>query len=148
YDFRVAPGAEPNQIALSFTGASAHIVSGDLVLTTANGDVRFHAPHVYQPAAPESGNASGNAEKAIAGGFRQLADNKVGFTIGDYDHSRELVIDPTLSYSTYLGGSGTEALVKVAIDGNGGIYVAGSTNSADFPVTTGPTSPPGAQNIF
>jgi len=152
YDFRVAPGAEPNQIALSFTGASARIDSGDsgdLILSAANGDVRFHAPHVYQPATPESGNLSGNAEKAIAGRFRQLADNKIGFAIGDYDHSRELIIDPVLSYSTYLGGSGTEALVKVAIDGNGGIYVAGSTNSVDFPLSPpGNSSLTGAQNIF
>ena len=49
--------------------------------------------------------ANGTSEKTIAGSFRQLADNKIGFAIGDYDHSRELVIDPVLSYSTYLGGS-------------------------------------------
>ncbi|MFI5102864.1 MAG: SBBP repeat-containing protein, partial [Terriglobales bacterium] len=163
YDFRVAPGAAPNQIALSFTGASAHIVlgdsgvsedsgnSGDLILSTANGDVRFHAPHVYQQ--------DGNTQKAVTGSFRQLAGNKIAFTIGDYDHSRELVIDPILSYSTYLGGSGTEGgliganplnLVKIAIDPGDFIYVAGSTNSTDFPVTDGSTlnSTPGAQNIF
>jgi len=141
YDFRVAPSADPNQIALSFNGASAHIDSedsGDLVLSTANGDVRFHAPHVYQPAAPQSGSA----EKTIAGSFRQFADNKIGFTIGDYDHSRELVIDPILSYSTYLGGSGTESLVQVAVDPAGLIYVAGSTNSADFPSSTAYYPPP------
>jgi hypothetical protein len=149
YDFRVAPTANPSLIALSFKGASAHIVSGDsgasgdLILSTANGDVRFHAPHVYQPATSQSGNT----EKTIAGSFRQLADNKIGFTIGDYDHSRELVIDPVLSYSTYLGGSGTEGLVKVAVDGSGNIYLAGSTNSTDFPVTDGSTRK-GAQNIF
>ncbi|MGD0793340.1 MAG: SBBP repeat-containing protein [Terriglobales bacterium] len=161
YDFRVAPGAEPSQIALSFNGASARIDSGDsgdLILATANGDVRFHAPRIYQPAAPESGNASGNSEKAITGSFRQLAGNKIGFTIGDYDHSRELVIDPTLSYSTFLGGSGTEGLVKVAVDSGGLIYVAGSTNSTDFPTNiakaNNPNNPPyqltlaGAQNIF
>ena len=164
YDFRVAPGADPNQIALSFNGPAAHIDSddsGDLILATANGEVRFHAPRIYQPATPqpaalESGNASGSSEKAIAGGFRQLADNKIGFTIGDYDHSRALVIDPVLSYSTFLGGSGTEGLVKVAVDSGGLIYVAGSTNSADFPLSTAnnPNNPPyqshlaGAQNIF
>jgi hypothetical protein len=60
YDFRVAPGADPNQIALSFQGASAHIVSGDsgasgdLILSTDQGDVRFHAPNIYQPATPQS----------------------------------------------------------------------------------------------
>ena len=178
YDFRVAPGADPNQITLSFQGASAHIISishdsedsgdsGDLILSTDQGDVRFHAPNIYQPATPESGNPSGNAQKTIAGSFRQLADNKIGFTIGDYDHSRELVIDPVLSYSTYLGGSnGVEGaligasplnLVKVAIDSANWIYVAGSTTSTDFPMpvppnTNNPIQPQlggaGAQNIF
>jgi hypothetical protein len=157
YDFRVAPGADPKQIALSFTGASARINSegsGDLVLSTANGDVRFHAPHVYQPAAPESGNTSGNAEKTVAGSFRQLADNKIGFTIGDYDHSRELVIDPILSYSTFLGAGG-ESLVKVAVDAAGNIYLAGSTTSTYFfPPPANGQSPPlqntlnGTQNLF
>jgi uncharacterized repeat protein (TIGR01451 family) len=126
YDFRVAPAADPNRIALSFTGAaSTRIESGDLILATDQGDVRFHAPRIYQQ--------DGGAQKPIAGSFRQIADNKIGFTIGDYDHSRELVIDPVLSYSTYFGGSGTESLVKVAIDSGGRIYVAGSTDSPDFP---------------
>ena len=168
YDFRVAPAADPNQIALKFTGASARIDSadsGDLILSTANGDLRFHAPRVYQPAAAQSGN---NVEKAVAGSFRQLAGGKIGFSIGDYDHSRELVIDPVLSYSTYLGGSGTEGglvgsspenLVKVAVDNAQQIYVAGSTNSSylSFFPPPGPdnlSSPPlqskleGTQNIF
>jgi hypothetical protein len=157
YDFRVAPAADPNQIAFSFQGASARIVngdsgdSGDLVLSTANGDVRFHAPHVYQPAAPQSaaGNASGSAERSVAGAFRQLAGNKIGFTIGDYDHSRELVIDPTLTYSTYLGGSNTESLVRIAVDSSLNIYLAGSTNSTDFPLfPAGNSSLTGTQNIF
>jgi hypothetical protein len=146
YDFRIAPAANPNQIALSFKGASARIDSGDsgdLILSTASGDVRFRAPHVYQPATPRNGSA----EKAIAGSFRQLADNRIGFTIGDYDHSRELVIDPVLSYSTYLGGSGTESLVSIAVDSPGNIYVAGTTDSADFPVTD-TSAKTGVKNIF
>ena len=164
YDFRVAPGADPNQITLSFEGASAHIIStsgdsgdsGDLILSTDQGDVRFHAPNVYQPATPESGNPSSNAQKTIAGSFRQLADNKIGFTIGDYDHSRELVIDPVLSYSTYFGLGGEVPPVKVAIDAADNIYLAYSTSSANFPFPGSPTIPPlpgqgnlnGAQNLF
>ncbi len=148
YDFRVAPGAEPSQIALSFQGASTHIESGDLMLSTDQGDVRFHAPRVYQ--------RDGNAQKTVTGSFRQLADNKIGFAIGDYDHTRELVIDPVLSYSTYLGGSnGVESFVNLAVDSSGLIYLAGSTNSTDYPPTP-PTTPAfqsqlggaGAQNIF
>jgi hypothetical protein len=152
YDFRVAPAADPNQIALSFNGATAHIVtpdandpngsgdSGDLVLSTANGDVRFHAPVIYQQ--------DGNLQKPVAGGFRLLAGNKIGFTVGAYDHSRELVIDPVLSYSTYLGGGG-ESATYVAIGPDNNVYLAGSTTSANFP-TLNPYQPTleGAQNIF
>jgi uncharacterized repeat protein (TIGR01451 family) len=152
YDFRVAPGADPGQIVLNFDGASARLDSGELVLSTGQGDVYFHAPQIYQQ--------EGNTRKTIAGSFRQLADNKIGFSLGAYDRSRELVIDPTLSYSTYLGGgSGAvgESLVKVAVDSGLNIYVAGSTTSADFPLPTNPNAPPpiqshlggpNAQNIF
>jgi hypothetical protein len=130
YDFRVAPAADPNRIALSFTGASTRIESGDLILATGDGegDVRFHAPRIYQ--------LDGNAQKPIAGSFRQLADNKIGFTIGDYDHSRELVIDPVLNYSTYFGNPGTnggqESSVNLAVDSSGFIYLVGATDSNDF----------------
>jgi hypothetical protein len=146
YDFRVAPGAQPNQIALRFQGASARIDSGSLILSTADGDVRFNAPIIYQQ--------DGNERQSIAGSFRQLAGNRIGFTIGDYDHSRELVIDPILTYSTYIGGGG-ESLVKVAISPADWIYVAGSTTSTDFPFPPSPPAPPpyqstlpGTQNIF
>ena len=165
YDFRVAPGADPNQIVLDFQGASARIVSGsasgnssdsgDLILSTAIGDIRFHAPRIYQPAVPALGKTSGNPEKEIAGGFRQLPNNKIGFVIGDYDHSRELVIDPILTYSTYIGGTGgNENYVQVAVDSSLLIYVAGSTTSPNFPVNAGSTPPmtpdqlSGPQNIF
>ena len=146
YDFRVAPGADPNQIALSFQGASAHLESGDLVLSTADGDIRFHAPHIYQPTGQQSEAATG---PAVAGRFRLLANNKVGFTVGPYDHSRELVIDPVLSYSTYLGLGG-ESLASVATDFANNIYLACSTTSPNFPVSAGAIQGNlnGAQNIL
>jgi uncharacterized repeat protein (TIGR01451 family) len=151
YDFRVAPGADPNQIALSFKGASARIDSGDLVLSTADGDVRFHAPHIYQPTQPKNAAAADQSSATVEGGFRQLSDNKIGFTIGAYDHSRELVIDPVLSYSTYFGLGG-ESLASVAIDFSDNIYLACSTTSAGFPVTSGAIQTnlggPSAQNIL
>lgn len=141
YDFRIAPGADANQIDLSLQGASARVDRGDLVLTTTDGDVRFHAPHIYQSAANQQSATPQQTE--IAGGFRLLAANKIGFTVGPYDHSRELVIDPVLSYSTYFGGTGTESLVKVAVDQADNIYLAGSTTAPIFPGTL-----PGQQNIF
>jgi uncharacterized repeat protein (TIGR01451 family) len=139
YDFRVAPGADTNQITLSFDGASTRLDAGDLVLSTNRGDVRFHAPQIYQQ--------EGNAKKSVAGIFRQLADNKIGFQIGPYDRSRELVIDPSLSYFTFLGGSGTESNVQVAVDPSLNIYLAGTTDSVDFPVTNG-SAKTGTRNVF
>lgn len=142
YDFRVAPSADPNRIALSFEGATTHIDSGDLLLSTAQGDVRFHAPRIYQQ--------DGKLQQRVAGSFRQLADNRVGFKIGNYDHQRELVIDPVLTYSTYLGGSNTEDLVNLAVDANGNLYLAGSTLSTNFPTTSNSyqSTLAGSQNIF
>ncbi|HEX9110806.1 MAG TPA: SBBP repeat-containing protein [Terriglobales bacterium] len=141
YDFRIAPAADPNQIALRFDGASAHINSGDLILATAQGDVRFHAPHIYQQ--------DGNIQKTIMGSFRQIEQNEIGFMVGPYDHDRELVIDPTLSYSTYLGGDGSEFAPRIAVDVGFNMYVTGSTTStaASFPVTDGSTKT-GAKNVF
>lgn len=144
YDFHIAPGADANQIALSFQGAFARLDSGDLVLSTTGGDVCFHAPHIYQ--------FNANRQKDIPGGFRLLANNKIGFAVGPYDHSRELVIDPLLTYSTFLG-SGVPPLpqvVQVAVDTANNIYVAGSTTSANFPTTSGAyqSSLAGAQNVF
>jgi uncharacterized protein (TIGR03437 family) len=39
-----------------------------------------------------------------------------------------------LVYSTYLGGSGSEAALGIAVDGSGDAYVTGQTSSVDFPV--------------
>ncbi len=133
YDFRVAPGADPSRIAMSFEGASAHLESGDLVLSNSQGDIRFHSPNVYQ--------SNGNTQQSVAGRFLQLAENRIGFEVGAYDRSRELVIDPILSYSSFLGGTGIESGSKIAADTGLNIYVAGITFSTDFPTTVGVVQP-------
>ena len=145
YDFRVAANADPSQIAINFDGASTRLDQGELVLSTGQGDVRFHAPRIYQQV--------GKTKKTVPGSFRQLADNKIGFQIGSYDRSRELIIDPVLSYATYLGGSGDESLTQVAVDSSLSIYLAGATTSSDFPTlhpltAVGGDALRGTQNIF
>jgi len=139
YDFRVAAGADPGQIALHFDGASTRLDAGELVLSTPQGDVHFHAPEIYQQA--------GNERQTIAGSFRQLADNKIGFQIGAYDRSRELVIDPIVSYATFFGGTGVESFTRIAVDVGLNMYVAASTTSSGFPVTDG-SSLQGGQDIL
>ncbi|MGA7927140.1 MAG: SBBP repeat-containing protein, partial [Candidatus Sulfotelmatobacter sp.] len=124
YDFRVAPGADPSQAELQFDGATKlELSGGDLILTGKDdGGLRLQAPHVYQ--------RDGERKKPVAGRFVLRAANRVGFEIGPYDHSRELIIDPVLDFSTYFGGSGTETSPSVAVNGNGNIYLAGTTQGS------------------
>jgi hypothetical protein len=62
----------------------------------------------------------------------------VGFQVGRYDHGKPLVIDPTLSYSTYLGGSKDDRGNALAVDSSGNVYVTGTTESINFPTTSNP----------
>ena len=147
YDFRVAPGADASQAELEFDGTSKlelKVTGGDLILTGKNdGDLRLRAPQVYQ--------RDGDRHVPVTGRFVLRAANRVGFEIGPYDRSRELIIDPLLDFSTYFGGTGTETSPSVAVNGNGNIYLVGSTTSAPatFPLgTTTPTQIGTAPNIF
>jgi uncharacterized repeat protein (TIGR01451 family) len=131
YDFRVAPGANPSQAELQFDGArKLELSGGDLILTGKDeGGLRLQAPHVYQ--------REGDRQKPVEGHFVLRADNRVGFEIGSYDHGRELIIDPVLDFSTYFGGSGTETSPSVAVNGNGNIYIVGSTQGSSETSTLG-----------
>jgi hypothetical protein len=94
FDFVVAGGADPSPINLSFSGARrlATDASGNLVLSTSAGDLRVNKPGAYQE---ENG-----ARHPVDARFVLKDDKRLGFALGSYDRSRELVIDPTLSYST------------------------------------------------
>jgi hypothetical protein len=140
YDFVVAPGADPNQIKLSFAGAEGIRVdpaSGDLVLKVGDDEVRFHKPVVYQPpvaAVYDRHRRSQSAATAeLDGAFVVASNNEVAFRVAGYDRKRALVIDPVLSYSTYLGGSGGDYGNGIAVDSSGNAYVTGFTDSNDFP---------------
>ncbi|HXJ95413.1 MAG TPA: choice-of-anchor D domain-containing protein [Terriglobia bacterium] len=131
YDFVVAPGAGAGQIGLDFGGVRRlHLdrVTGDLVITAAGCEVRFHKPIVYQRG-PEG-------KERIAGSFR-INGRHVAFGLGNYDHSRPLVIDPTLGFSTYLGGLLDDEAQGLAVDTSDNVYLTGYTDSTDFPVTAG-----------
>ena len=139
YDFTVAPGADPGTIRLAFQGADSTTLNaqGDLVLHTAAGDVVEHAPVLYQEI--------GGMRQSVSGRYLIGADGQVGFAVGSYDTSEPLVIDPTLSYSTFLGGSGRDEPVGIAVDGDGNVYVTGVTESTNFPLMN-PVQPTNAGN--
>ena len=75
----------------------------------------------------------------MEGRFQLLGDNTAGFALGSYDPTKPLVIDPVLTYATYLGGSTQDFAVSLAVDAAGEAYVTGLTWSVDFPVTQGPS---------
>jgi hypothetical protein len=133
YDFVIAPHADPGAIRLQFAGATklALNADGDLEVSAKHGEIAFHRPVIYQM-------KDGKREK-VDGRFSLLAKDAIGFKLGGYDSSRELVVDPTLVYSTYLGGSGGccggDSATGIAVDSQGNAYVTGAAASTDFPVS-------------
>lgn len=146
YDFIVAPGANPKNIRFQVKGASRLSIDqqGNLLLHTPKGIVRQHRPRIYQQI---------NGQKqTVAGGYVLLGKQQVGFKVAAYNHSQRLVIDPVLSYSTYLGAGGSidssDFGRGIAVDLKGNIYVVGQTSSPDFPTknafdSTYPSQNPG-----
>jgi hypothetical protein len=138
YDFVVAPGSSPGPIRLQFSGTKRIRLDhdGNLSLTATDGSLTFHKPIVYQ-------ERNGQREP-VSGRFALLSGHTVGFSLGSYDHSMPLIIDPVMVYSTYLGGSGTgevgvitgDKAYAIAVDSAGNAYISGSTLSADFPITS------------
>lgn len=148
YDFVVAPGADPNVIALRFASgpdgegsfSSSIDNNGDLVGHLEGGDVRFRKPVVYQ--------MDSQQRKLIDGHYVLRGNGQVGFEVAAYDRSRQLVIDPTLSYSTYLGGSNVDVGLGVTLDRFGSCFITGSTVSSDFPTMNPFGGYQGGKDIF
>src|SRR5438876_839580 len=126
YDFVLQPGANPQAIRLGIEGVRRlRLVRGDLVMTSAVGDVHLRSPHIYQ-------EASG-VRQEVRGRYVITGKNEVGFRVASYNRTKLLIIDPILSYSTYLGGSLDDVGLGIAVDSAGNAYVTGNTQSTDFP---------------
>jgi hypothetical protein len=130
----LAPGAAPGAIRLAFAGASTARLdaAGDLVLVTGQGDLVQHAPVVYQQ--------TGGGRTAVAGSYALLGDGQVGFRVGAYDPSRPLVIDPSVSYSTYLGAPENHEVHHVAVDAAGSAYLVGTRTRPSLQPDTEPNT--------
>jgi hypothetical protein len=127
YDFAVSPGANPNVIQIAFQGAESLRIdpAGDLVISVTGGDVRMHKPIAYQ--------GTGPARREVVSGYVMKSAHSVSLQIARYDTGQQLIIDPVLSYSTYLGGSNIDGGNAIAVAPDNTAFVAGSTFSTDFP---------------
>jgi hypothetical protein len=129
HDFVISPGSDYRQIRLHFSEhAHAAIANdGEMTIALSSGNLRMHKPVIYQDAP--------GGRQLRRGAFHLLADGDIGFTVENYDHRRPLVIDPVLSFSTYLAPV-ANANNHIATDGSGNNYMAGYT-TLGFPVTPG-----------
>src|SRR4030067_3252930 len=131
YDIILKPGAEPSMVKLSYDGIEGLKVteSGDLYITMKEGGIIQKKPYVYQ-------EIEGKRVE-IDGRFKIIKEEgrfAYGFEVASYSKDKPLVIDPVLVYSTYLGGSGIDYSLDVAVDTAGNAYLIGGTESLDFPM--------------
>jgi photosystem II stability/assembly factor-like uncharacterized protein len=123
YDFEIAPGVDPSVIAIRFDGADRMEIDGkgDVVLHVGDTQLRQRRPVAYQ--------TIGGSRREIPARYQLKDRQTIVFALGRYDRAHSLVIDPILSYSTYLGGSKGDIGWAIAVDANGSAYVAGDTLS-------------------
>lgn len=131
FDYIVAPGANPNDIAFSFEGIDLQKIddNGDLNIQSDLGELKFFRPSIHQ--------MRDGKTVPVKGQFAIREDSKVGFTVASYDKTLPLVIDPILTYSTTYGGTGLDEGKGIAVDDSGNTYVAGWTLVVDFPFSSG-----------
>lgn len=125
YDFVVAPGADPGRIRLRFDGVDSVELNraGALVLKTAGAELVQNPPVIYQDGA--------RGRETIRGKY-VVRGREVAFEVARYDRRRPLVIDPTLIYSTFLGGAGGESGNDIVLDAARNAYIAGETTFGNF----------------
>jgi len=136
YEFRVHPGADPDQIRLAYRGAKDLKVNtaGELEVSTPGGGFKDAQPYTYQ-------ERNGRRVKVPSAYDVSGHSHAYGFRVGKYDRSWPLVIDPAvLVYASFLGGSGQDGGGHIAVDSAGNVYITGGVNSTEltFPVTVGP----------
>jgi len=144
HEYRVRAGGEVGDIRIKYEGVEGLRVNeeGELEVILKGGKLREGVPISYQRIDGE--------RVEVKSGYMVMEDNVIGFRVGEYKKDRELVIDPVLTYSTFLGGSSSDGGYGIAADGSGNVYVTGEAESSDFPTTSGAydTSYNGNSDVF
>ncbi|MBI4470945.1 MAG: SBBP repeat-containing protein [Acidobacteria bacterium] len=130
YDFVVSPGVDPGIIRFEIEGPDRLELDGrgDLNMQVGDAVVVKQRPTVYQEVA--------GVRQEVESGYARFGENRFGFQIGEFDSNAPLIIDPILSFSSYLGGSGNDYASGMAVDSAGNAYVVGWTESTTFPTAS------------
>ncbi len=142
YEFHVQPGASPSDIQLAYDGADNLGLSstGGLQISTPIGMLEDSVPLSYQ--------TIGGVQVPVSSHYELNDDDGFSFGVGSYQRDHELVIDPGVQYATFLGGNADEKPANIAVDASGNAYIAGTTQSTDFPTTAGAFDRTGAAQNF
>lgn len=129
-EYHVKPGADPGRIRFMYSGVDSISLDrkGSLLIESKGGVIRQSTPLCYQEI--EGQRTSVSCRYLIAD------RNKVSFSIGDYNKSKKLIIDPTIEYSTYFGSNSHESVEAIKANINRQIYIVGK-GSNGFPTTVG-----------
>ena len=135
YEFIVNPGGNPDDILLSYNGVKGLATNraGELLIATAFGELKETKPYIYQKIGEKRVVVHGKFDVQSTASRSQTEKFSYGFQISSYNPSYRLVIDPTLLYSTYLGGTERNDGDAIAVDSSGNAYITGFTYSNNFP---------------
>lgn len=129
YDLHLAPGADPASLHLRYEGADGlRIQDGQLVIGTSLGPVVERIPLAYQVIA--------GRQVPVSCGYR-LRNGRIGYALGPYDPQHELIIDPTLEFSTYSGATTDNFGYTATFDDLGFLYSGSSSFGSGYPTTIG-----------
>lgn len=135
YDLNLAAGIDPNTIQMRFDGAKAIKVDsrGDLVIDTQVGALRQRGLFVYQ--------LVDGLKKQVPASFKLNGADRVSFSVGAYDRTKPLVIDPLtypVVFGSHFGGdAGPDICRDVVTDNRYNVYLTGQTGASQFPITNG-----------
>ena len=135
YDLIVAPHADSSVVRLVWKYAK-HVQierDGDLIIDTPAGRLRQHKPVVYQ--------VSKRERQIVHGGYVLAGDNEVRLSLGAYDQSLPLVIDPVIDSVLFAVDANAAPAGPMAVDSSGNIYLTGYTQTSSFESTAGSVQP-------
>jgi len=146
YDIIIKPGTAPEGLRFSYRGIKDLRLTdeGDMEVVLSHGVIIQHKPRFYQEinrkrVAIKGGFNIQDSENVTVGGGKMKTNEKAftyGFMVSSYDRGHPLIIDPIITYSTYIGGTNEDGALSIGLDQSGNVYIAGYTSSIDFPTTS------------